>query len=205
MRVKWANAADRRRRWLRHWIVPESAFRRLFADIFVGHVFLGHVPAQERNQVRSFEAILRSAAKHPRPSHARWRLWQKDAQAILEEQRPIATPESPADGTETDLLLRALGVYLILADRHSCSRKEFLSGGRDTPGVFRKMVQAAHIPLPSIEGSSLSQRVRRAGGHAEAIRRARALMVVLAERSADKKTSDLQPWCVLPPFSTLTS
>ena len=201
-RFKWGGAAayfgDRRKKYL-DVLVPEEPFRNLFAAIFVGHRFktvrpatLNRHPAIRFGISQRLEGILRGAAEHEPQSDERAQRWQEEAHAILEEhdQWRQEVPELPRpipDGSDDDLLLRAFGAFLILADRKHCSLEEFISDGSSMrPGMFRKMVDAAGICFPARKPNAVKQRLRRAGGHARAIARADAHITAFYP--------ELRPW-----------
>jgi hypothetical protein len=182
---------DRRRKYL-DVAVPEDSFRMLFADIFVGHQLKVVRPSDLKRPAmisRRFEGILRAAAEHEPQRNKRKRQWQIEARAIMEEEqqrRRILSRQIP-DGSQNDLLLRAFGAYLILANRDHCTREEFLSeGSPKRPGMFRKMVDAAAIPFPECKPGMLAQRLKRAGGNAAAIARADAHIISFYP--------ELRPW-----------
>jgi len=194
-RFRWGGAAghfgDRRRK---HLVVsvPEDSFRRLFADIFVGHSFKTVRPLSRRRTStisRRFERILRAAAQFEPERNERARRWQEEAREILREREEWRRTLSPPvmDGSDDDLLLRAFGAYLILAERESCTREEFLSeGSRRRPGMFRKMVDAAGVPFAARKPGALAKRIVRVGGDTRAIERADAHIKAFFP--------ELQPW-----------
>jgi hypothetical protein len=160
--------------------VPRRAFRHFFATVIVGHEDL---KTWRPPISHDFERGLRLVASADDEWSEQLKKWQEEGRSILKDYgryleqrrdprgRRLKTlgPKGPGpkfitDSSEESLLLRTFGGYLTLADRTQCTRDRFFST------VFPAMVKASKIDFYLPAPRSLDERVRRAGGDAQALR-----------------------------------